>query len=102
MGCYLTTYTLEGVENGNTTNGDVSVSWEDDDVSKIVYSLDGGEEILFENCALFDKEVKYVVKVVDKLGNEALKPSLSIRLSITLWLLRTDIDFCCLLVDLFS
>ena len=87
---------------GNTTNGDVSVSWEDDDVSKIVYSLDGEEEILFENCALFGKEVKYVVKVVDKLGNETLKPSLSIRLSITLWLLRTDIGFCCLLVDLFS
>ena len=72
------------MENGNTTNGDVSVSWEDDDVSKIVYSLDGEEEIPFENCALFDKEVRYVVKAVDKLGNETLKPSLSIGLSITL------------------
>lgn len=66
-------------------NGDVSVSWEDDGVSKIVYSLDGGEKILFENCALFDKEVKYVVKVVDKLGNETLVVYSSISFRSTLF-----------------
>lgn len=71
--CIAPDVNLEGVDDGKTTNGNVSVSWEDDDVSKAVYSLNGGEEIPFENGALFDKEGSYVVKVIDELGNETIK-----------------------------
>lgn len=71
--CIAPDVSLEGVDAGKTTNGNVSVSWEDGDVSKAVYSLNGGEEIPFENGALFDKEGSYVVKVIDELENETMK-----------------------------
>lgn len=70
--CIAPNVNLDGVDNGNTTNGNVSVSWHDSDVAKATYSLNGGEEIPFESGALFDKEGSYVIKVVDELGNETV------------------------------
>lgn len=64
---------LEGVENRKTTNGNVSVSWKDDDVSSATYTLNGGEEISFSSGDVFDKEGTYVIKAVDELGNETIR-----------------------------
>ncbi len=64
---------LDGVEDGKTTNGSVVVSWEDEDVKAATYSLNGSDEIPFENGMTFDKEGTYVITVVDDLGNTITK-----------------------------
>lgn len=60
---------LDGVSQGGTTNKDVSVSWEDNDVVSATYTLDNGEEVVLENGQTLTEEGIYVVKVVDDLGN---------------------------------
>lgn len=60
---------LDGVEKGKTTNKDVSVTWNDLDVLNATYSLNGSEEVTFENGLLFKEEGIYIIKVSDDLGN---------------------------------
>lgn len=60
---------LDGVEQGKTTNTDVSVSWSDEDVVSATYTKDNGESVVLENGATLTEEGIYVVKVVDDLGN---------------------------------
>lgn len=61
---------LKGGENGKTTNSDVIVSWQDTDVKLAIYTLNGGELTVFENETKFTAEGKYILSVVDDLGNE--------------------------------
>lgn len=62
---------LDGVTNSGTTNGDVSVSWDDLDVVSSTYTINGGEKINFNNETVFTDEGIYVVTVTDDLGNES-------------------------------
>lgn len=64
---------LEGVKNKGTTNGDVTVRWTDSDVVSSTYTLNGGEEVSFNNGEAFTKEGTYVIKVVDDMGNVNFK-----------------------------
>jgi len=60
---------LVGVSQGETTNTDVSVSWNDEDVVSSTYTKDNGEENVLENGEVLTEEGIYVIKVVDDLGN---------------------------------
>lgn len=60
---------LTGVEQGGTTNSDVVVGWSDMDVVSSTYTINGGEEVVFDNNTTFTDEGIYVVTVVDDLGN---------------------------------
>lgn len=62
---------LKGGENGKTTNGDVIASWQDTDVQTATYTLNGGEETVFENGTKFTAEGIYVLTVTDDLGNKS-------------------------------
>lgn len=64
---------LTGVEDKETTNGSVSVSWTDFDVKSATYSINGSEEVSFSNNTTFDKEGIYQIKVIDDLGNITIK-----------------------------
>lgn len=65
--------TLDGVSDKGTTNGSVTVSWEDDDVRSSMVSIDDQNAVSFENGATFDKEGHYRIEVVDELGNKTVK-----------------------------
>lgn len=60
---------LSGVEDRGTTNGDVTISWEDSDVVSATYSLNGGEETAFSSGETFSKEGSYAIKAIDDMGN---------------------------------
>ncbi len=63
--------TLDGVNNHETTNKDVVVSWNDSDVVSSTYTINGGEDVTFENNTKFTEEGVYVITVVDDLGNSS-------------------------------
>lgn len=65
------TIQLQGTENGMTTNGDVTVSWEDSDVHSATYTLDDGDETEFDKDTKFSEEGKYTLSVTDDLGNRS-------------------------------
>jgi hypothetical protein len=60
---------LGGVEDGGTTNGNVTVSWGDSDVASATVSLNGSDPTPFASGTTFDKEGTYVITVTDGLGN---------------------------------
>ena len=60
---------LIGVEDGKTTNTDVSVSWADEDVESVVYKLNGGEAVAVERGMVFCEEGVYEVTAKDSLSN---------------------------------
>ncbi len=60
---------LEGVNQNETTNKDVTVSWNDSDVVSSTYTLNG-EEFVLENGETLTKEGIYVITLVDDLGNK--------------------------------
>ena len=64
---------LDGVTGNGTTNGSVTISWNDTDVSSATYSLNGSEAASFDNGATFDKEGTYLIEVTDELGNKTVK-----------------------------
>lgn len=64
---------LNGVEDKGKTNGDVTVSWTDRDVASATYTVNGGDEISFENGSTFTKEGTYVITLKDDLGNTTTK-----------------------------
>lgn len=61
--------TLTGVEDGKTTNTDVSVSWADEDVKSVVFKLNDGEATVVENGMFFSAEGEYEVIAQDALSN---------------------------------
>ncbi len=63
---------LDNVNPNETTNKDVTVSWNDEDVISATYTLNNGELFTFENGTTFTEEGIYVVKVFDDLGNETV------------------------------
>ena len=63
---------ISGCENGQTTNTDVSISWEDTDVVKAIYIFNNGEELIIEKGSVFIEEGHYEIKVSDDLGNESI------------------------------
>ena len=65
------TIELDGCESGKGTNSDVTVKWQDQDVRTATYTINGGKEIVFENGSTFTAEGKYIIKVVDDIGNRA-------------------------------
>lgn len=64
---------LDGVEEKGTTNGSVTVSWSDSDVSSATYSKDGGEPVSFDSGTAFNQEGTYVIEVSDDMGNKTTK-----------------------------
>lgn len=64
---------LEGVADGGTTNGSVTVSWSDSDVSNATYSKDGGDPVSFDSGASFTQEGTYIIEVTDDMGNKTVK-----------------------------
>ena len=60
---------LEGVNQNETTNKDVTVLWNDSDVVSSTYTLNG-EEFALENGETLTKEGIYVITLVDDLGNK--------------------------------
>ena len=64
---------LDGVTDNGTTNGSVTVYWNDVDVKTSTYSLNSSKPVEFDNGTTFDKEGTYVVEVTDELGNKTTK-----------------------------
>ncbi len=62
---------LDGVNNNETTNKDVVVSWTDSDVVSSTYTINGGGDVTFDNNTKFTEEGIYVITVVDDLGNSS-------------------------------
>jgi hypothetical protein len=60
---------LEGVKDGETTNGSVMVRWNDVDVVKSTVSVDGMTPIDMDSGSTFSNEGFYVIEVVDDMGN---------------------------------
>ena len=63
---------IGGANDNGRTNGNVNVSWDDEDVVEATYSVNGGEELSFEKGTVFSEEGTYVIKVKDDLGNESV------------------------------
>ena len=61
---------LNGVANGETTNGTVKVSWNDADVTKVVCRF-GGKEISVENGTEFTEEGTYEIAAEDLCANKS-------------------------------
>lgn len=56
------------VADGSTTNKDVTVSWEADDIVSVTYTVNGGEQIALENGQVLTAEGSYVVTATNDLG----------------------------------
>lgn len=60
---------LSGVEDGQTTNSDVSIMWSDEDVKSVVFKLNGGQALTVENGMVFSDEGEYEIIAQDALCN---------------------------------
>lgn len=60
---------VSGVEISHTTNGNVVVSYSDEDIVSSTYSINGGEEKSFTSGQSFSEEGIYVITLKDDLGN---------------------------------
>lgn len=67
------TINISGTEEGKTTNGNVVISWDDKDVETATYSIDGSEEVAFDNGMTFTSEGTYTITLTDDLGNSTSK-----------------------------
>ncbi len=61
------------VENGATTNKNVTVSWTTNDVVSVVYSLNGSEPAELKNGAVLSAEGVYTVTATNDLGTQRVK-----------------------------
>lgn len=61
------------IENGVTTNKNVSVSWKQKDIVSVTYTLNDGAEVALENCSELSAEGRYFIKATNDLGTVSEK-----------------------------
>ena len=63
---------LDGATDGQRTNSDVKVHWDDLDVEHAYVSFNGGEKAEFDNGTTFKDEGSYEITLIDSLGNRSV------------------------------